>query len=236
MNNKSCQLMDNNRRIFVQKSSAALALQQAAKLGGIWITPVVSTVFLPAHAITTGPEEAIEDIEPPCPTETSSDVIVTAGNIQEYRAGDQAWGPPIGPVPDGNVAFNMMPSVSGTLPSDVIFWEYSLDDGVSFFDVSVLGVLNGETTVDQESSGTGVGTVAIPDTENQSGTIFRVTITREGCADDILRGVTYQIVGTTIFDGGAVPQFAVSWDISYTSLDANLSPMGAAVNLPTFSA
>ena len=227
--------LDGSRRKFVSNSSAALVLKQVTKLGGVWITPIVASVYLPAHAQTTEVEDN-ESASVDCPTDTSPDVIVTAGDIQQYFEGDQEWGAPVGAVPIGHVAFNMMPSVSGTLPTDTIFWEYSLDDGNNFSDVANLLITNGDTVVDQETSGTGAGSVSIPDTENQSGTIFRVTITRIGCDSDIIRGLTYQIVGTEIYMGGTVPQFATAWDINYTSLDANLDPMGPSVSLPTFSA
>ncbi len=207
----------------------------AAKLSNhlIWVTPVISSVALPVHAQTS--------ITASCPTQTSNDVIVTAGNIIQYRAGDGAgiWWATIGPVPTGYVAFNLQPTVFGTIASDIIFWEVSFDGGASFVDVSSQGITNGQTIINQETAGNVGPTPAIPDTENQTGLIFRVNVTRDNCLDNIQRSVTFNIVASNLLIdpfSGPVPQFAQSWDISYTSLDANLNPMGSAVSLPVFSA
>ena len=197
-----------------------------------WAKPAINSVVLPAHAQTSTNA---------CPTATSSDVIVTAGNIQIYREGEGGgiWWSTIGPVPSGYVAFNLLPTVLGTLPLDTIFWEVSFDVGVSFSDISSVGITNGQTTIDQETSGDQGSTPAIPDTENQTDLIFRVTINRPECMDDIRRSVTFNIVATDIFitqSNALAPQFARSWEISYTSLDANLDPMGSPISLPILTA
>ena len=218
------------RRSLLQ-AGCLVATLDALKITS-WVKPTINSVVLPAHA------QISIDI---CPTATSNDVIVTAGDIQIYREGEGSgiWWSTIGPVPTGYVAFNLLPSVTGTLPSDIIFWEVSFDNGVSFSDISSVGITNGQTTIDQETSGDIGSTPAIPDTENQTDLIFRVTINRPECMDDIQRSITFNIVATDIFINQAntlAPQFAQSWQISYTSLDANLDIMGSPVALPTLSA
>lgn len=225
------------KRRTIIHSSSFVALSDIIRLTGnrFWMAPVVSSVLLPAHA------QASEVNSLACPTETSNDIIVTAGNIQIYRAGDGAgiWWSTIGPVPAGHVAFNLLPTVFGTLPFDTIVWEVSFNNGQSFSDISSVGITNGQTVINQETSGTSGPTPAVPDTENQSDLIFRVTIDRPKCMDNIRRAVTFNIIATDLFiaqNNTPVPQFAQSWAISYTSLDANLNPMGAPTNLPTLSA
>ena len=148
--------MQNNNLASLHKRKSICSLL----IGGAsapWATPIIKSVVLPAHgsatsdtpdAVTTPDMDVITLI---CPTETSRDVIVTAGDIQIYTAGvgTGIWWSTIGPVPDGHVAFNLLPTVFGVQPGDVIFWDVSFDGGSSFSDIANFGISNGQTTVNQ---------------------------------------------------------------------------------------
>lgn len=103
----------------------------------------------------------------------------------------------------GRVAHNYGLQAYNTVPGDVLFWEFSFDNGATWVNISSTGtggwgVPNGKVCWTEEDSI--LANVHVPNGVDANGRRFRLTVSREGC-DPMVSEHVFTVIGGNVENG-----------------------------------